>query len=70
MIASAMLLRPALLIADEPTTALDAVIQREVMEMLPRPAHGGALCAAHGGNAAWRDRRNRPHLAGAGGAGA
>ena len=34
MIASAMLLRPALLIADEPTTALDAVIQREVMEML------------------------------------
>ncbi|KAG0910153.1 hypothetical protein G6F32_016840 [Rhizopus arrhizus] len=36
----------------------------------PRPAHGGALCAAHGGNAAWRDRRNRPHLAGAGGAGA
>nr|WP_312988026.1 ABC transporter ATP-binding protein [Comamonas koreensis] len=34
MIASAMLLRPALLIADEPTTALDAVVQREVMEMM------------------------------------
>ncbi len=34
MIASAMLLRPALLIADEPTTALDAVVQRDIMDML------------------------------------
>ncbi|MBX5066591.1 dipeptide ABC transporter ATP-binding protein [Rhizobium lentis] len=32
MLASVMLLKPALLIADEPTTALDAVIQRDVME--------------------------------------
>ncbi len=34
MIASVMLLKPALLIADEPTTALDAVTQREVMDLL------------------------------------
>ena len=34
MLASAMLLRPALLIADEPTTALDAVVQREVMDLM------------------------------------
>jgi peptide/nickel transport system ATP-binding protein len=34
MIAQAMACRPALLIADEPTTALDAVVQREIMELL------------------------------------
>ena len=34
MIASVMLMSPSLVIADEPTTALDAVVQREVMETL------------------------------------
>ena len=34
MLASVMLLEPALLIADEPTTALDAVVQREVLELM------------------------------------
>ncbi|MBU9185754.1 ABC transporter ATP-binding protein [Burkholderia multivorans] len=34
MLASVMLLRPALLIADEPTTALDTITQREVMELM------------------------------------
>ncbi|MBB4122002.1 ABC transporter ATP-binding protein [Martelella radicis] len=34
MLASVMLLKPALLVADEPTTALDAVIQRDVMELM------------------------------------
>tara|TARA_R100000365_G_scaffold3680_1_gene13423 strand:- start:3042 stop:4712 length:1671 start_codon:yes stop_codon:yes gene_type:complete len=34
MLASAMLLRPSLLIADEPTTALDAIIQRQVLELM------------------------------------
>jgi peptide/nickel transport system ATP-binding protein len=34
MLASVMLLKPALLIADEPTTALDAVIQRDVLELM------------------------------------
>jgi peptide/nickel transport system ATP-binding protein len=39
MIASAMLLRPSLLIADEPTTALDAVIQREVAQLMVDLTH-------------------------------
>lgn len=34
MLASVMLLRPKLLIADEPTTALDTLTQREVMEIM------------------------------------
>ncbi len=34
MLASVMLLKPALLIADEPTTALDAVLQRDVLELM------------------------------------
>ncbi len=33
MLASVLMLRPALLIADEPTTALDAVIQRDIMDL-------------------------------------
>ncbi len=34
MLASVMLLRPRLLIADEPTTALDTLTQREVMDLM------------------------------------
>ena len=34
MLAAVMLLRPALLLADEPTTALDAVVQRDVLELM------------------------------------
>ncbi|HEY7689763.1 MAG TPA: ABC transporter ATP-binding protein, partial [Dongiaceae bacterium] len=34
MLASVMLLRPALLIADEPTTALDTLTQRDVLELM------------------------------------
>jgi peptide/nickel transport system ATP-binding protein len=40
MLASVMLLKPALLIADEPTTALDAVIQRDVMELMVELTRG------------------------------
>jgi peptide/nickel transport system ATP-binding protein len=44
MLASVMLLRPALLVADEPTTALDAVVQRDVLELTVEPtrAHNTA----------------------------
>ncbi|AJK45983.1 dipeptide ABC transporter ATP-binding protein [Burkholderia plantarii] len=34
VLASAMLLRPKLLIADEPTTALDCVVQKEVLDVM------------------------------------
>ncbi|TWT10861.1 ABC transporter ATP-binding protein [Reyranella sp. CPCC 100927] len=34
MLASVMLLRPSLLIADEPTTALDTLVQREVLDLM------------------------------------
>lgn len=34
MIAQAMACRPSLLIADEPTTSLDAAVQRDIMELL------------------------------------
>ena len=34
MIAMAMLLRPKLLIADEPTTALDVTVQKQILDML------------------------------------
>jgi len=45
MLASVMLLEPDLLIADEPTTALDAVVQRDVLELMAALAreHGTAV---------------------------
>ncbi|WP_176083510.1 ABC transporter ATP-binding protein [Martelella sp. HB161492] len=50
MLASVMLLKPRLLIADEPTTALDAVIQRDVMELmveLTRAENTAVLLISH-----------------------
>ncbi len=34
MLASVMMLKPALLIADEPTTALDTLVQREILDLM------------------------------------
>lgn len=39
MLASVLLLRPRLLIADEPTTALDTLSQREVLDLIVELAH-------------------------------
>jgi len=50
MLASAMLLKPKLLIADEPTTALDTLAQREVLELmmeLTRTAGSSVLLITH-----------------------
>ncbi|HSV54978.1 MAG TPA: ABC transporter ATP-binding protein [Burkholderiaceae bacterium] len=50
MLASVMLLEPALLIADEPTTALDALVQRDVLELmvgLTRERNTAVLLISH-----------------------
>src|SRR3546814_15908919 len=48
MLASVMLLKPKLLIADEPTTALDTLGQREVLDLLVELApHQGTAVTLH-----------------------
>ena len=43
MIAMALSCNPSLLIADEPTTALDVTVQAQILELIQRLRHGFRL---------------------------
>ena len=61
MIAMALICRPSLLIADEPTTALDVTIAQQILPLLRAPARAGLRGRPHHPRPRPRQRRLRPH---------
>ena len=61
MIAVALVLDPVLLIADEPTTALDVTTQAQILKLITRAAASGAApaCCSSPTISAWSPRS--PH---------